>query len=129
MSPKRHDWHMNFFHNFFSIFYYIYFEGLSMKFISPSIKKVVINWIFFSISWWCHQKEGGVGRGGDDYVMALPNRFYVDSPSFAKYFQGTKMRLQQVFVLNRRSFYLKNFTVQKQGLEGISLLITFHRNN
>jgi hypothetical protein len=47
MSPKRYDWHMNFFHNFFSIFYFIYFEGLSMKFISPSTKKVVINWIFF----------------------------------------------------------------------------------
>jgi hypothetical protein len=38
------------------------------------------------------------------------------------------MRLQQVFVINWKSFYLKNFTIQKQGPQGIRpLLISFHR--
>jgi hypothetical protein len=36
----------------------------------------------------CYPNGEGVTKkeGGNDYVMALPNRFYVDSPSFAKYF-------------------------------------------
>ncbi len=33
-------------------------------------------------------------RGGNDFVMALPSKFYVDSPSFVEYFQGIEMRLQ-----------------------------------
>jgi hypothetical protein len=62
--------------------------------------------------------------------MALPSKSYVKSPSFAKYFQGKEMKLQQVFVLNWRSFYLKNFIIKKQGPQGIKpLLISFHRNN
>jgi hypothetical protein len=57
-------------------------------------------------------------------------KFYVDSLSFVEYFQGTEMRLQQVFVVNGRSFYLKNFTIQKQGFQGIKpLLISSHRTN
>jgi hypothetical protein len=50
----------------------------------------------------CYCNGEGVTKkeGGDDYVMAFPSRFYVDSPSFVEYFQGTKMKLQQVFVLN-----------------------------
>jgi hypothetical protein len=95
MSPKRHDWPMDFFHNSFSILYCIYFEGLSMKFISPSTKKIMINWIFFF-----QFLDGVTKKRGIDSIMAFLSRFYVDSPSFAKYFKGTTMRLQQVFVLN-----------------------------
>ncbi len=69
-------------------------------------------------------------RGGNNFVMALPSKFYVDSPSFVEYFQGIEMRLQQVFVINWKSFYLKNFTIQKQGPQGIRpLLISSHRTN